>query len=147
MQTFSLYKAPHPIHNRPGVVRFLLEADDLYVYLWVQNRDILESFQIVFQESVVLTFREGRSTVGLITREPFNRIVVEDGFADEKKKLLAAFSIMRSKELPHLLRTIQSFVTDPSSIRFPILLADAETRLLSRMERIMEKNELPDLEG
>jgi hypothetical protein len=123
----QLDRYPYTEPFRPGVVRLLFELasspetdgcvpKDLYLYVWVREHSLVESFQIVLDDSLTLVYRAPNYvTVGRVGRMPMNRAISNEDAASDTHTIRRYVRNFRNAAFTGLLTWIESIAHGRSS--------------------------------
>jgi len=110
-----LYKKPYREPQDDSRTRFLFEAApfekyssglpvDFYLYVWVRECRVIDSFQAVLGDELVMNYTRGKGIrVGLSGRQPFNRTVATVADIESRKRLRAVMCVLLCSHFQEML--------------------------------------------
>ncbi len=113
----KLYKTPFFDPLYPAVRRLLFEKNeddshgdrrhDFYLYVWLTTEGVLQSFQAVLEETIILNYTmHERLSFGKVSRHIINRGVTERETPEERALMVETMAKISSDQFPSLFRAI-----------------------------------------
>jgi hypothetical protein len=140
-----LYKEPYQEPFSVNRLRLLFEGSveagsevrsrrDIYLYVWIEDRQTLSGFQAVLDEEFVLDYRSpAKLEFSRISGRPVKRSLSRPLNSRERKDFIACLSELSNPVFPDLIKNVESLAHGAA---LPgVCLTKAETKTLNKLAR------------
>lgn len=135
MNPLTLYKEIFCDYSDGGLNRILFENEFIYLYIWIDRNNELDSFQTILKEKTVLIFkRPDMKSFRNIGRAPFNRVLGETAGPEDQNCLIHEISRIENETFPDLIRKIKLIAEGKQVENFK--LENEELKVFKELKRL-----------
>ena len=123
----KVYKTLHIRPEEPGRKRLLLEGAGLYLYVWLDELLNIHSFQLVWNEALVLVFHRPSSlSTYKIGEFPIHRSLTQYSSADEMAMIMQCIPSLACDYLPEMVENVKQIASGHFQTHLELTLHEKE---------------------